>query len=128
MAQASTSARAPRGTKVLTKAFFAAADHLPAGSRDVAIKAAIVAIRDGIKASRTKVAARKIVKPTAKSTAPLKAGVVRKRLGRPFGSKNKPKVVEAPVVSEEVVVKAAKKTARKAQAPKQDHVELMAAE
>jgi hypothetical protein len=136
MAQATTSARAPRGTKTLAKAFFTAADEVPATQRDAVIKAALVTIRDEMKASRVKAtAAKRATKIVAK--APAKKAVTPKRMGRPVGSKNKPKVVEAPVaVAEEVAPveavkvapKAAKKAAPKAKAPKQAPVELLAAE
>jgi hypothetical protein len=114
MAQAGTSERVPRGTKVLTKAFFKAADNLPDAQRAVVIKAALVAIRDEMKASHGKAIAKKIVRPTAKLSSPVNVGVVKKTMGRPIGSKNKPKAAEAPAVSEGVVVEAAKKTTRKA--------------
>jgi hypothetical protein len=125
MAPAATTTRAPRGTKVLTKAFFMAADNLPAAQRAVVIKAALVAIRDDMRASRGKATVKKMVKLQKKPMDFVRAGVAKKKMGRPIGSKNKPKVVEAPVVSEEVVVEAAKKTARRA---KQAPVEMMATE
>jgi hypothetical protein len=140
MAQATTSARAPRGTKVLTQAFFSAADAIPEPQRTTVIKAALAAIRDELKAVREKAAAARAKaksassakkaagkpvkkaapKATTEMAVPVKAGGA-KKMGRPVGSKNKPKVVEAPVV-------AAKKAAPKARAAKQAPIEQMAAE
>jgi hypothetical protein len=54
MAKAATSSRAPRGTKVLTQAFFSAAEEIPEGQRDAVVKAAFVAIRDTLKEAREK--------------------------------------------------------------------------
>jgi hypothetical protein len=133
MTQSATSARAPRGTKVLTQAFFSAADAIPEPQRTTVIKAALAAIRDDLKAVREKAAAAKIKAKAAllakkAAAGPVKAGGAKKKMGRPVGSKNKPKVVEAPVVAEEVVTKGAKKAILKAKAPKQTSLEQMAAE
>ena len=43
---AASSARAPRGTRVLTQAFFSAAEEIPEGQRDAVVKAAFASIRD----------------------------------------------------------------------------------
>jgi len=148
MAKATTSARAPRGTKVLTQAFFSAADAIPEPQRAAVIKAALAAIRDELKAVREKALA---AKAKAKSASPVKktaakpakkpapkaaakiAGSVKagtaKKMGRPAGSKNKPNIVEAPIiVAEEAAPNATKKAAPKAKATKRAAVEQMAAE
>ncbi len=145
MAKATTSTRAPRGTKVLTQAFFSAADAIPEPQRATVIKAALSTIRDELKAAREKAAAAKVkaksaspakgfaskpVKKVAPKTAAKtgKAGTA-KKIGRPAGTKNKPKIVEAPVVvAEEAAPKVTKKVAPKAKAPKRAGAEQMAAE
>ena len=108
MAKATTSVRAPRGTKVLTQAFFVAADAIPEAQRPAVVKAALTAIRDELKALREKATAAKakslppvkkaagkaakkpVPKTTAKATATVKAGAAKKTT-RLIGTKNKPK-------------------------------------
>jgi len=46
----STRVRAPRGSKILTKAFFAALDEIPGPRRAAVAKAAQLAIRDELRA------------------------------------------------------------------------------
>jgi hypothetical protein len=140
MATTTTSVRAPRGTRVLTQAFFSAADAIPEPHRAAVVKAALAAIRNELKAAREKAAAAKVKaksasavkkaapKPDAKIAASVKAGNA-KKIGRPAGTKNKPKIVEEPVVvAEEAVPKATKKTAPAAKARKRIAVEQIAAE
>jgi hypothetical protein len=67
MAKTSSATRAPRGTKNLARAFFAAADEIPDSQRPEVVKAALALIRDELKAAREKVAA-------AKAKAKEKAG------------------------------------------------------
>jgi hypothetical protein len=67
MVKTSSATRVPRGTKILTKAFFAAADEIPEPQRAEVIKAALSLIRDELKAAREKVA-------VAKAKAKEKAG------------------------------------------------------
>jgi hypothetical protein len=67
MAKAAASSRAPRGTRVLTQAFFSAADEIPDGQRDAVIKAAFAAIRDTLKEAREKA---KTAKAKAKGNCP----------------------------------------------------------
>jgi hypothetical protein len=138
MAKAATSTRAPRGTKTLTQAFFGAADAIPEAQRAAVVKATLTAIRNELKADREKAAAAKakaksaslakkaVAKPgkkAAKMAASIKAGPA--KIGRPVGSKNKSKGVEAPVVvAEEATQKA---TGPKAKAPKQAPAEKLAA-
>jgi hypothetical protein len=127
MAKAATSDRAPRGTKILSKAFFSAADEFPAAQRPAVIKAALALISDELKAARTKAAtAKKSAKPAAKAKAkaPAKKAAAKKapvkksaakKIVRPAGSKNKPKAV---------VAKAApRKVAKKRAAPKEKAVQ-----
>jgi hypothetical protein len=67
MPQATTFTRALRGTKVLTQAFFIGAGEIPEAQRAAVVKAALIAIRDEIKASREKAA---IAKTKAKGRTP----------------------------------------------------------
>jgi hypothetical protein len=66
MAKTSSVTRVPRGTKILAKAFFAAADEIPEPQRAEVVKAALALIRDELKAAREKVA---IAKAKAKEKA-----------------------------------------------------------
>jgi hypothetical protein len=76
--KATASGRAPRGTKVLAQAFFAAAEDIPEHSRAAVIKAALAAIREQMKGDREKA---KAVKEKAKVAAgsPRRAKVVAAR-------------------------------------------------
>jgi hypothetical protein len=67
MAKAAASARAPRGTRVLTQAFFSAAEEIPEGQRDAVVKAALTSIRDTLKEAREKA---KTAKAKAKADKP----------------------------------------------------------
>ena len=88
MANTETSrSRAPRGTKNVTDAFFAALNELPELRRAEVAKAAQLAIRDSLKVTRdkakaAKIAARTRVAPAAKKasakTAPVKKTVAKK--------------------------------------------------
>jgi len=51
---AAVSNRAPRGTKVLTKAFFSAAENIPEAQRDAVFKAALSLIREEWKTLKAK--------------------------------------------------------------------------
>jgi hypothetical protein len=64
---AASSARAPRGTRVLTQAFFSAAEEIPEGQRGAVVKAALVLIRDTLKEAREKA---KVAKDKAKAGSP----------------------------------------------------------
>src|SRR3954471_3969957 len=112
MATATTS-RAPRGTKVLAQAFFAAADNIPEAQRGAVVKAALALIRDDLKAAREKAAAAK-TKAKGKSATATPAKTPAKKMGRPVGSKNK---VETPVAAKATKV-AAKPVKAKRAAPK----------
>lgn len=79
-----TRARAPRGTRNVTQAFFAALDGLSDGQQAAVATAALTAIRDALKARRLKAreaAARVKAKTPAKTKAatPRKAKAVAKR-------------------------------------------------
>ena len=52
MAQGSDATRAPRGTKPVVAAFFLALNEVPEPRRAAVMKAAVAAIRDGIRANR----------------------------------------------------------------------------
>jgi hypothetical protein len=108
MAQAATSTRAPRGTKILAKAFFTAAEEFPEAQRAEVIKAALVAIRDELKVAREKAAAAKAKAKGKKVTAVAP----KKKIGRPVGSKNK-SVKAAPIVAKKAAPKSVKKAAMK---------------
>jgi hypothetical protein len=99
MAQATTT-RAPRGTKILTKAFFDATLEIPETVRANVVKASLALIRETLKGNREKTATDKAQAKPAKAVKAVKAAL-KKKTGRPVGSKNKPKV-----------------TARKTRAPK----------
>jgi len=91
MAKAAASSRAPRGTRVLTQAFFSAADEIPEGQRDAVIKAAFAAIRDTLKEAREKAktakAKAKADKPSRGRTAkPARATRVSAAKGRKAGA------------------------------------------
>jgi hypothetical protein len=100
--------RAPRGTKNVTDAFFAALNELPELRRVEVAKAAQLAIRDSLKLTRdkakaAKVAARTRVAPAAKKvgakaaalkkTVAKKAGPAAKKLASP--RKSRTNVTEA---------------------------------
>jgi hypothetical protein len=70
MAKAAASSRAPRGTRVLTQAFFAAAEEIPEGQRDAVVKAALALIRDTLKEAREKA---KAAKAKAKAGSPSRS-------------------------------------------------------
>jgi hypothetical protein len=82
-AKATTAARAPRGTKTLTAAFFAAAKDVPDNQRDVVVKAALAAISDQLKDDRLQAKA-------ANARAKMKSGKVASSL-----TAKKPPVVAA---------------------------------
>ena len=63
-------ARAPRGTKTLTQAFFEALDGIPAGQQKAVAAAALTGIRDELKAQRVKA---KETASKAKAKTPTKA-------------------------------------------------------
>jgi|HubBroStandDraft_3_1064219.scaffolds.fasta_scaffold1362740_1 hypothetical protein len=90
MAQAAT-ARAPRGTKILTKAFFDAAEEIPETVRADVVKASLALIRETLKVNREKASTARAKAKPAKVVKAVKAAP--KKTGRPLGSKNKPKVV-----------------------------------
>jgi hypothetical protein len=75
MAKASSVSRAPRGTRIVAKAFFAAADEIPEQHRAEVVKAALALIRDELKTTREKIA-------TAKAKAKGKTGKVAASSGR----------------------------------------------
>jgi hypothetical protein len=56
MAKAPDATRAPRGTRILAKAFFDAADEVPEPRRAEVIKAALAVIRDEIRTTRAQAA------------------------------------------------------------------------
>jgi hypothetical protein len=98
MAKMNNAARVPRGTKIVAKAFFAAADEIPEPQRAEVVKAALVLIRDELKAAREKAA---IAKAKAKEKAgKASASPVRKSAGSAKGSgesRKKPAPVQAEV-------------------------------
>lgn len=62
--KATATNRAPRGTKILSQAFFSAADGIPEAQRAAVVKAALAAIRDEVKNTRDKA---KVAKAKAKA-------------------------------------------------------------
>jgi hypothetical protein len=83
--------RAPRGTKILTKAFFDAVEEFPETVRADVIKASLAQIRETLKVNREKAA---VARSKAKPVKAVKAAPGRKT-DRPIGTKNKPKVAAA---------------------------------
>ena len=112
MAKTSSATRAPRGTKILAKAFFAAADEIPEPQRTEVVKAALAVIRDELKTAREKVA---VAKAKAKGKAgkaaatPVRrpAGVIKARKKaapiRPKASARGPRKAAAPKPAEQTV-------------------------
>lgn len=74
MAKSTALSRAPRGTKILAKAFFSAAEEIPEPQRDAVIKAAFAAIRDELKIMREKAV---VAKAKAKDKAAKTTGVTK---------------------------------------------------
>jgi hypothetical protein len=70
VATTAASSRAPRGTKILTQAFFAAADDIPEAQRAAVVKAALTAIRDQIKNNRDRAKAARAAAKAKLSRAP----------------------------------------------------------
>jgi hypothetical protein len=96
MAKPSSATRAPRGTKILAKAFFAAADEIPEPQRAEVVKAALALIRDELKAAREKVAA-------AKAKAKEKAGKASASpVRKPAGVAKTPATVQVKVLAKRV--------------------------
>jgi len=74
MAKATSITRAPRGTKILAKAFFTAADEIPEPQRAEVIRAALAVIRDDLKTTREKAAAAKAKAKEKTAKAPASPG------------------------------------------------------
>ena len=81
MANTSSATRVPRGTKIVAKAFFAAADEIPEPQRADVVKAALVLIRGELKAAREKVAVAKAKAKEKAVTGKASANPVRKSVG-----------------------------------------------
>jgi hypothetical protein len=68
-------ARLPRGTKVVARAFFAAADEIKEEHRPAVVKAALALIRDELREQQVKVRGRKpVVVKAMPPKAPVKRG------------------------------------------------------
>ena len=124
MAKDTTANRLPRGTKVVTRAFFDAADGFPEATRPAVIKAALAAIREEIKTLREKtITAKAKANATPSKVAPKSAA--KPSAGK--GAKSKkaaPKKAAAPIKTKTVTKKKAalKKSApKKAKAPTSDN-------
>jgi hypothetical protein len=107
-------ARAPRGTKTLTQAFFEALDGIPADQQKAVAAAALAGIRDELKAQRLKVrdaAAREKVKAPART----KAAPARKTK-RAVTAKRVPAAASRKATAKKVATK--KVPAKKAATPK----------
>ncbi len=89
MAKADTTPRAPRGTKPVAQAFFAALDSIPEATRSAVSKAALAMIRDEMKVQKEKVKATAVkVKAAA---AKEKANTVTAKPAAKKGTKPAPK-------------------------------------
>ena len=87
MAKAAASSRAPRGTRVLTQAFFSAAEEIPEGQRDAVVKAAFALIRDTLKEAHEKA---KAAKAKAKAGGPARGRTAKPaRATRPAAAKGR---------------------------------------
>jgi hypothetical protein len=74
MAKTSSVSRAPRGTRIVAKAFFAAVDEIPEQNRAEVVKAALALIRDELKTSREKVATAKAKAKGKNAKVPATSG------------------------------------------------------
>jgi hypothetical protein len=105
MAKTETAAtRAPRGTKVLAKAFFTAAENIPEAQRDAVFKAALSLIREEWKTAKAKTRTARAVQKTKAVKAP-------NEVVAPKASKSAPVVVEVPKPVAKKASKAMKKIA-----------------
>ena len=86
VAKAIAATRAPRGTKILTQAFFGAADEIAEPQRNTVVKAALAAIRDQLKANRQKA---KVVKAKTKAPASKASPVRRAQVAAPGPKKQR---------------------------------------
>lgn len=82
MAKQAGATRAPRGTKILIRAFFDAADQIPESQRAEVVKAAFGGIREQMAAMREKQKAAKLkacgtTAKTPKKAVPAKKGATR---------------------------------------------------
>ena len=82
-------ARAPRGTKNLTQAFFQALDGIPESQQKAVAAAALAGIRDELKAQRVK-AKEAASKAKAKTPARTKAAPAAARMRRFIGFSREP--------------------------------------
>ena len=109
MAKTSSATRVPRGTKLVAKAFFAAADEISEPQRAEVIKAALVLIRDELKAGRERLAVAKAKAKEKAGTGKTSANPVRKSAGIAKNQK-KPAAIQTKVPAKRVR-KAAPKSA-----------------
>ena len=124
-----TAARAPRGTKPVSQAFFTALESIPEASRSAVAKAAQAMIRDELKARREKlklaavkekarqpVAAKATaVKPAAAKASPAKASSA-KPVAKKRAAPKRPAETVAPDVAEEAAKPDPKRRGRKSSA------------
>ena len=96
--KATATTRAPRGTKILTQAFFAAADGIPDMQRAAVIKSALAAIRDELKNARAKakIAKARTVKSGAGAKAPKAAPAKARKTGSAGGKSATRKIARKP--------------------------------
>ncbi len=97
-----TSTRAPRGSKPVSQAFFAALDAVPEASRSAVAKAAQVMIRDELKVRREKVKAMAVKKKAG-------AASLTRRPAKPAAREGKGAVSAVPAI--------AKRTRKQPEAP-----------
>ncbi len=123
--------RAPRGTKIVTQAFFAALDEIADGQQAAVGAAALAAIRDGLKERRVKikeaaVAAKTKAKAPAKRKPPVRAKATAKvtakapaarGAGKGAATKRAPAAAGKRAVAKKAPAK--KAVARKSRQPKQ---------
>lgn len=91
-----TSSRAPRGTKPVSQAFFTALEAIPDASRAAVAKAAIVMIRDEMKARKDKLKLAAAKEKARKPAPPAKVTKSKKAAPAPKAAASKtPEVAKA---------------------------------
>ena len=118
-----SAARAPRGTKPVSQAFFAALESIPEASRSAVAKAAQAMIRDELKARREKLkiaaakekarqpVAAKAAKPAAAKASPAKSPA--KSAAKKRAAPKRPAEVATPEVAEAAAEPEPKRRGRK---------------
>ena len=112
MAKSNGASRMPRGTKILAKAFFTAADEIPEPQRAEVIKAALAAIRDELKVAREKavLAKAKAKEKAAKGAKPPAQKPVAVKKAAAKSARKSPDAQPRAAVQQKAPAKRARKT------------------